>query len=79
MRQFNERTISVGTSICIGKIPLVTYSSLLLKLFSWTLFSLIKVMHSTSTLNSTGASDSTYTYYDNIQKSKGHGSRSEAT
>ena len=78
-RQYNERTITICTLIFIGKTPIVIYSPLLLKLFSWTLFSFIKVMRFSSFLNRTGASDSTYTYYDNTQKSKGHGSRSEAT
>ena len=44
------------------------YILLLLKLFSCTLFSLIKMIHSTSFLNRTGASDSTYSYFNNIQK-----------
>ena len=47
---------------------LACYSPLLLKLFYWTLFSLIKMMHSTSFLNRTGTSDSTYSCCNNTLK-----------
>ena len=47
------------------------YSPLLLKLFSWTLFSLIKMIHSTSFLSSTGASDSIYSCSNDTQKIHG--------
>ena len=60
MKQFNERTINPAC-----------YILLLLKLFSCTLFSLIKMIHSTSFLNRTGDSDSTYSYCNNTQKING--------
>ena len=47
------------------------YSLLLLKLFSCTLSSLIKMIHSTSFLNMTGASDNTYYCSNTTQKFHG--------
>jgi len=47
------------------------YSQLFLKLFSWTLFILIQMIHSKSFSNRTGASDTNYSYSNNTQKIHG--------